>query len=463
MTRYDKEILEIEHWLTKDTGGRKRLFAEMYGEIIRTIGTSKDGKGLWRLAHLAFYFGNEASLATHLGETSAATWWTKYSEYSYWADRIDETDYYKVFNDHYKKTAKERGVRAINKEPRCVGWGWYPTTLFWITYQGCPRVTRLLRGLLETPATGAFDAYRKFPLFGLILKLARMIVQNEPAGTNLPLESPLTLGPYEAIFRNWNDTDGLRAALAEALDYHESRSHDDGHYDIGEFSQCPAVLLPLEYMAIRAVRKRAGLETPEPDHWLVQTPLFRNLPEALPPVHDDLLDQVLAAVRRDFPLDAENLLDHYESPLALHRKYEAEDPPPPIPPVFATEEFTEKAGLFRRKHGLIITLRFTEGETLDTHWPRLLAAIAEWRKKRGKAGEMLTVTFQSDPELHPELYEQFTKSTQADPALDAWIEDLQDYTLSFQQLDGTECRDLVWEKQPDGRNLFTEMKFTPME
>ena len=43
----------------------------------------------------------------------------------------------------------------------------------------------------------------------------------------------------------------------------------------------------------------------------------------------------------------------------------------------------------------------------------------------------------------------------------AWIESLKDYTLSFQELDGTDCRDLTWEKQPDGSNLFSEMKFTP--
>jgi len=30
-------------------------------------------------------------------------------------------------------------------------------------------------------------------------------------------------------------------------------------------------------------------------------------------------------------------------------------------------------------------------------------------------------------------------------------------------LDGTENRDLVRERQPDGRYLFSEMKFTPLE
>jgi hypothetical protein len=462
MIRYHREIEEIEHWLTKDMGGRKRLFPVMSGEVIRTIEISKDGKGLWRLSQLAFYFANEASLASHLGEEGAATWWTNYAEYSYWDDRIDETGYYKAFNDYYKLAAEARRRSPVSKEPRCLTTRWYPNVLWWITYDMDSKARRVLQGLLETPTTGAFGAWESFPFFGLLIKLARMIVENEPANVNLPLEEPLTLGPYEAIFRTWDDMDGLRVALEAALDYHESRSHDDGRYDIGEFSQCPAVLLPLEYMAIRAVRERAGLETPEPDHWLVQTPLFRNLPTVLPSIQDELLEEVLAAVRRDLPLDAEDLLQHYESPLALHRKYEALDPPPPIPPVFSIEELSERVGLFSKKYELKVTLRFTEGETLDKHWPRLVKAVEEWRKKRGKRVDMLNVIFQADGESHPELYRAFADRVETDAALDAWIGELSDYTLSFEELDGTGGRDLIRERQPDGQYLFSEMKYTEM-
>lgn len=131
--------------------------------------------------------------------------------------------------------------------------------------------------------------------------------------------------------------------------------------------------------------------------------------------------------------------------------------------VFSTEELTMKAGFFKKLHGLAVTMRFTDGESLDTHWPRLLGAIQDWRKKRGKRVDMLNVIFQCEPEAHPELSRAFTDRVEADAELNEWIGDLRDYTLRFQEMDGTGGRDLIRERQPNGQYMLSEMKFTEMK
>ena len=463
--RYKNEIKEIENWLNKDTGGRKRLYPESVGDIQESLNDDlvESGKqSIWQMRSVAFYYANEASISSHYGAGEASQQWACYSDFGYWEDRIHEAGYYSFYSRYYQKSAMERAMAPRSTEPRSVGMRSNTLLLFWIAYNEEFKVKRSLQGILKTPETGAFDVWGRRPVHGLLLKLARMIIENEPAEANLELIGPQTLGPYEAIFRNWHNAERLRQALIDALEYHESRSHDDGSSDIGDFSDCPAVLLPLEFMAIHAVRDRAGLETPVPDHWMLQTPLYLNLPKSLPPCEDKVLANILEKVGKYLPIRLDDLSLHYLSPLALHKQYASSDPPPPLPNNFSVEEESERVGLFRKGYSLMITMRFVHGESLATHWPRLIEALATLRKKRGKNAKILTISFRSDPALHPDLYGEYARRVQSDPALEAWIETLADYTLSFQQLDGTECRDLVWEKQPDGSNLFSEMKFTPL-
>lgn len=266
--------------------------------------------------------------------------------------------------------------------------------------------------------------------------------------------SVLASSPYSAIFIHWEAPDELASAIAAACDYHLSRAVEPRGYEIHEFNRAPFTLLPVEILALRSVREKLGLRMPEVDHPLLNSPLVRNLPLTLPSAHDELLDELKAAVAR-----------FHQEPTAgaRHQKAAAMETPTPLQPAFSTAEESDRAGFLRRTYHLNATMRFVPGETLETHWPCLLQAFAAWRKKRGKSASILTITFQSDPALHPSLYQEFTDKAQADANLDAWIESMQDYTLSFQKLDGTDCRDLVWEKQPDGSNLFTEMKYSSME
>lgn len=263
----------------------------------------------------------------------------------------------------------------------------------------------------------------------------------------------MACGPYADIFNHWNSPDNLASAISAACDYHLQRAIEPKGYEIHEFNRAPFTLLPVEILALRSVREKLGLPMPEVDHPLLTSPLVTNLPRILPEAHDDVLDTLKAAVAR-----------FHQDPTSMSQpQTSAVDDLLPLPPSFCIEEGSEKTGFLRRSYNLSAIMRFVPGETLETYWPRLLEALEKWRKKRGKNAGILTITFQSDPALHSDLYGEYTRRVQSDPALEAWIETLADYTLSFQQLDGTDCRDLVWEKQPDGSNLFSEMKYsTPL-
>jgi hypothetical protein len=461
--RYLDEIKKITNWLNKDMGGRKRLYPESVGDIKDSLSDNLVESGrqsIWQMRSVAFYYANEASIASHFGAGEASQHWACYSDFGYWEDRIHEAGYYSFYSRYYQKSTIERAIAPRSTDPRSVGMRWSALLFFWVAYNEEFKVKRSLRGILNTQETGAFGVWGKRPVHGLLLKLARMIIDDEPAEANLQLIEPQTLGPYEAIFRNWHNTERLRQALFDALEYHESRSHDDKDFDKGDFSECPAVLLPLEFMAIRAIRDKAELETPVPDHWMLQTPLYLNLPKSLPPCEDDLLANILKEVGKYLPIHLDDLSLHYPSPLALHKRYATSDPPPPLPNNFGAEEESERLGLFRKGYSLIITMRFVRGETLATNWSRFLEAIENWRKLRGRNGSRLTILFQSEPAVHPDLYHEYTRRIQSNPALEDWIETLAEYTLRFQLLDGSNCRDLVWLKQPDGSNLFSERRYS---
>ena len=260
-------------------------------------------------------------------------------------------------------------------------------------------------------------------------------------------------GPYADIFNHWNNPGNLAPAIFAACEYHLQQAVEPKGYEIHEFNRAPFTLLPVEILALRSVRERLGLPMPEVDHPLLTSPLVTNLPRILPEAHDGVLDALKAAVAR-----------FHQDPTSMSQpQTAAADDLLPLPPCFSIEEGSEKSGFLRRSYNIRAIMRFVPGETLETHWPRLLEALEKWRKKRGRNASILTISFQSDPALHPDLYGEYARRVQSDPALEAWIETLSDYTLSFQQLDGTDCRDLVWEKQPDGSNLFSEMKFSTQD
>jgi hypothetical protein len=100
------------------------------------------------------------------------------------------------------------------------------------------------------------------------------------------------LGIYEAIFDSWNKPTDLAKAIHAACEHHlEGVGLKD---NVGEFEHLE--LVPVEVAALRAVREKEGLELPEVDHPLLQTPLA-NIPRkpTYQPEKDVLLQKWLKA------------------------------------------------------------------------------------------------------------------------------------------------------------------------
>lgn len=105
---------------------------------------------------------------------------------------------------------------------------------------------------------------------------------------------------YERIFEHWTDLRILEKDIIKACDFHIERTSQQSDRDIPEFESTPHDLIPVDYLALKKVRKDLGYDTPKPKHPLLDTP-FADPPNPLPPFEDKLFDQAIAAVREQHP------------------------------------------------------------------------------------------------------------------------------------------------------------------
>jgi hypothetical protein len=136
------------------------------------------------------------------------------------------------------------------------------------------------RGLRPTSVAGNFVA--------TLAERAR----GEKGGPKRPM------GVYEGIFESWSKPKELAKAVAAACEHHlEGIGQGD---NIGEFERIP--LVPVEIAALRPVRAKEGLELPDVDHPLLQTPLAK-IPSkrTYDRAKDERLERFLEAARRENP------------------------------------------------------------------------------------------------------------------------------------------------------------------
>src|SRR5690349_18076492 len=92
-------------------------------------------------------------------------------------------------------------------------------------------------------------------------------------------ESSAEVNVYQTVVDAWREPAAIEAALLAVCDYHcthmsytKKRAKNDWEL---EFSVAPFELLPVDVLAIYAVRDRLGLQTPWVDHPLMNLPLAR--------------------------------------------------------------------------------------------------------------------------------------------------------------------------------------------
>jgi hypothetical protein len=144
--------------------------------------------------------------------------------------------------------------------------------------------------------------YGDTPVSAFAMRLYRLINESDLTLLSSSQNTP-ECGVYGNLFAYWSDMEQLRTSILTCCDYHveRSKSRQGTDYVIPEFELAPFRQLPFEILAFRNVRRRMGLETPWPAHPLLDSPFVKNLPEAVPPSDDPLLNNVLAAVRKILP------------------------------------------------------------------------------------------------------------------------------------------------------------------
>ena len=118
---------------------------------------------------------------------------------------------------------------------------------------------------------GPFKAWSGTPMEPFSVALYQLWKQL-PLGRGLP--NPECLRPYRPVLEAWTQSpERFGEAVKGACDYHLRRIEDPTDEDFPEFYYPLYDVFPAEILAIRRVRKRVGLETPDVNHPLLRTPL----------------------------------------------------------------------------------------------------------------------------------------------------------------------------------------------
>lgn len=143
-----------------------------------------------------------------------------------------------------------------------------------------------------------FSSWDHFPIIGF---MARLFAIYSGKCIDCSKQPMATTPAYEAILQAWDEGgQQLEAAIVSACDYHQNQT--DPNNDFHQFGSAPYVAYAPEILAIYAVRKELGLETPQVDHPLLQSPLAKS-PDPFPEYHDELLDAVAARYHEQFGSD----------------------------------------------------------------------------------------------------------------------------------------------------------------
>jgi hypothetical protein len=158
----------------------------------------------------------------------------------------------------------------------------------------CAALVNLLLKAFDFPQTilGDYWDERHFEPF------AMQLYQRE---TNVEMPKVVMerdLGPYQKVFDNWHDEDGLAGALFDICEYHCRRMVHDDEFWRPEFISPPFHLVPSEILGIVKVRERLGLSTPAIRHPLLETGLEKMPPISCARVSDDVLARVAAVAAK---------------------------------------------------------------------------------------------------------------------------------------------------------------------
>mgnify|MGYP005727212333 CR=1 FL=1 len=153
-------------------------------------------------------------------------------------------------------------------------------------------ITRRVVQELREPS-GLFENVTRIdPLFWFVLELCA-VNGDDVELSELQSHTKYDPGEYAEILANWNDEKALHDAILRAADARCDRSLDED----SELSWFLPSVIPAEFWLLQAVRARKGLNTPQVDHPLFNSPLAES-PSACPVISNELLARVVSACRQ---------------------------------------------------------------------------------------------------------------------------------------------------------------------
>lgn len=262
---------------TQRPQNKELLFDSEVRDIQQRIQSGDPGQMVYVGASLEFistWENTNGALAVLLGNPDGWRQLSKGAIYHFWGQRI-VLHFYDV-DTRRPKPARE----SYNKGSLCFA------QLLALNYVGEADWLgeRLVRGLSD----GAFIKWFPEAQFNPFMICLHRLWKNEPPEEGLPPGT--NLDAYRELLASWHDEgDSFKKGLQQACDYHMQRI--DANKDDHEFWDDVFAGFPVDILAIKRIRKLAGLETPEVSHPLMETPLA-SPPEEILFVSDDLLDTV---------------------------------------------------------------------------------------------------------------------------------------------------------------------------
>lgn len=157
---------------------------------------------------------------------------------------------------------------------------------------GCKKeALKLARAQIAAHRKGWFGDADDFPVYTFILRVLASHLGERDVRLSGKSRSERI---FSALFDGWRsqDIEALAHVCLAACDSHTHRCKS-GEFDQGEWTRTP-----IEILLLLKLRELAGLQNPQLDHPLMNTPLGR-LPEEVAFAPDDLVKRVRARMTRD--------------------------------------------------------------------------------------------------------------------------------------------------------------------
>ncbi|HWL94952.1 MAG TPA: hypothetical protein VNT79_15640 [Phycisphaerae bacterium] len=288
ITRLTKEIRgwcrDVHHQIERDSGYLQQDLLNPEPTSFNNIASSLDG--------LTICWGRLGYMAILDGDAGGWTFIHRSALYHYWTLRINLRLYSASWGtDPTRRTGAYDSISTLCAHLYCYG------VLTGLDPIASTSANALLAietdGRLQNPQFWPVRRYEPFVLALHMLDQGKLLPQSI---------QERDFGVYDAILRNWVSGDDVASALTDACEYHcqnmDSRDAD-WHQ---EFRQTPFELIPIEILAIRRLRARQQLATPDIKHPLMESRLA-DFDAKGAGVEDDTIQDVRKAMIKVFGED----------------------------------------------------------------------------------------------------------------------------------------------------------------